>query len=255
MNRQLMVHMVYGYPEVQTSKRLLKQFDESGVSYIEVQIPFSDPLADGPVLTSANSKAAEHISPSTVLADLQMTVPYMNNAQILIMCYFQTIFSYGVRDFCRQVAIADVHGVIVPDLPYDQNEYETLLLETQRCNIELIPVLSPNMSSKRLKQYVQSDTKLVYLTARSGVTGTATTNQQFSKVMDFLEAIKTVAPNCKVALGFGIRSSQAIAGLPNGVDIAVVGSALTEHLDRYGYAEAIKFTKQLLRACDERVST
>lgn len=251
MNKKLMAHIVYGYPDVQTSKYMIKQIDIAGADYIEVQIPFSDPMADGPVLTHANSEAAIHTSTNDVLSDLQKITSQLKTSQIAVMCYFQSIFAYGIEKFCAKAAAANVIGLIVPDLPYDQPDYKTLLKQCMQHGLLIIPVLSPNMSVARLKQYVDNNTQLVYVTARVGVTGTHTDGLRNSQIVKFIDTVKLLNPDCEVALGFGIQSTADIKNLPANVDIVVVGSAITSDIVARGKTKTVTFVKELLQACNQ----
>jgi len=251
MNKKLMAHIVFGYPNTETSLYMLEKMDGLGVEYIEVQMPFSDPMADGPVLSQANSLASKHTSTDDVLRTLQNTTGQLRTSRVVVMCYFQSIFSYGIQQFCAKASAANIAGLIVPDLPYDQPEYATLLAECAEYGLMMIPVLSANMKHDRLKHYVNSGTELVYVTARLGVTGTHTHALQISNVIEFTHAIKQLNQNCEIALGFGIQTANDIKKLPDSVTIAVVGSAITSRLNARGSAEAIEFISELLSACQK----
>lgn len=253
MNKKLMAHIVYGYPDTPTSLYMLEKMDNMGVEYIEVQIPFSDPMADGPILSHANSEAAKHTSTDDVLNALQKVTGQLQTSRVVVMCYFQSIFSYGIEQFCAKVAAADIAGLIVPDLPSDQPEYRMLLAKCGQYGLTIIPVLSSNMDHERLEHYIDRGTELVYVTARLGVTGSHTDGLQISKVVEFTDAIKLLSPKCEVALGFGIQTAEDIKKLPDSVAIVVVGSAITSHLDTDGKAKATKFIDELVDACHGRV--
>lgn len=253
MNKKLMTHIVYGYPDTQTSLYMLEKMDNLGVEYIEVQIPFSDPMADGPILSHANSEAALHTSTDDVLSALQKITSQLQTSRIVVMCYFQSIFSYGIEQFCAKAAAAKIAGLIVPDLPYDQPEYKTLKAKCAKYGLKIIPVLSANMSHERLKHYVDNNTELVYVTARLGVTGTHTDGLRTSQVVKFTDAIALLNPKCEIALGFGIQTTDDIKKLPDSVAIVVVGSAITSRLNAHGKAKTIKFVDELLNACSAAI--
>jgi tryptophan synthase alpha chain len=254
MPKKLMAHMVYGYPDQKISKTLFRRFDSIGASYIEVQIPFSDPIADGTVLANANSQASAHVSTAHTLQFLHEQIPKLQTSKVVVMCYFQTIFAFGIDRFCSQLAGARVYGLIVPDLPYDQTEFVILKHEAAAHLIVLIPVLSPNVNPARLRHYAEPASKLIYLTARSGITGTHTSSKKIKDISDSARQIKQLAPDCELALGFGIQTPTDIIGLPDIIDIAVVGSALTVTLDEFGADAAIDLAQNLLRACDSAAS-
>jgi tryptophan synthase alpha chain len=249
MSSKLMTHIVYGYPDIETSTTMLGAFDKLGVEYVEVQIPFSDPIADGPVLTHANSIAALHVSTDDTLSFLTETVPGLRKSKVLIMCYFQSIFAYGIDSFCARAAQAGIYGLLVPDLPYDQPDYQILKRAADKYKTYLVPVLSPVISKERLTHYVKSDTSFIYLTARSGITGTHTSTQQITTLTNCINAIRLIAPTSELALGFGLQTVNDVAHTPPGVSVSVVGTAITEHLEQFGTTGTIQFTDKLLQAC------
>lgn len=244
-----MAHTVYGYPDVQASARMIEAFDTAGVEYIEVQIPFSDPIADGPTLAHANSEAAAHVSQRDVLQFLRRTAGQRQRSQVVLMCYFQSILSCGIERFCREASDAQVHGLIVPDLPFDQTGYGDLVSATATRGLIIIPVLSPGMNRARLKRYLTPATEMIYLTTRAGVTGAHTTKQQLTDVKETIGIIRRLSPGCAIALGFGIQTERDIINLPAECDTVVVGSAIASRLRNDGLDVAARFVKQLLDAC------
>lgn len=246
MSKDIMAHTVFGFPDAGTSIKFLRGLDSLRIKYIEVQIPFSDPIADGPVLMRANSEAATHTSTKTVFEALVRNKRNLKHSQVLIMCYFQTVFSYGIQNFCEQAAIAGAVGVLVPDIPFDQPEYDELAVSLAQNNLILIPVLSPNMSKKRLEQYAKLPTAMVYLTSRTGTTGKSAEQRTHDKVKKCLQAIKSVNPACQIILGFGIRGAADIQKIPKLVDHIAIGSYLTEALESGGAKATLKLVKKLL---------
>lgn len=249
MSKKLMAHLVYGYPDRSTSRSLLRHMTSSGVEYVEIQIPFSDPLADGLILTHANAIAATNTNVDDVLHDLSLVASAPSTTKIVLMSYFHSIFAYGIEKYCRRAAEAGVVGIIVPDLPYDQPEYEVLAAQCKLHSLDLIPVLSPNMSRERLVRYISKETPLVYVTARLGVTGSHTDSRQIDNVAEFVHEVKASNPECLIALGFGIQTPEDIARLPAGVAIAVVGSAITDRINKAGLGQTKLFIAELLAAC------
>lgn len=252
MSKKLMSHLVYGFPDIQSSQYLVERLTILGVEYLEIQIPFSDPLSDGPILSAANSIASEHANAADLFNYLEANfVAKITATKIIVMCYFQTIFSYGVKRFCIDVARSGVSGIIVPDLPFDQIDYKELLAQCANNHLMLVPVVSPNVPEIRLKQYLNTSTRLVYLTARTGTTGTHSTIEQISNINHVSKNIKVLAPFAELALGFGIQSSDDIKSLPDLIDIVVVGSAITQSITINGKAKTVAFVKKLLDACYE----
>lgn len=230
MSRDYMIHAVFGYPDQETSKELIQFLDQSGVKFIEIQIPFSDPLTDGPILTAANQSASKNTNADDTLTFLK-NIRFLHS-KVMVMCYFQTVFSYGIKAFCEELASANVTGLIVPDLPYDELEYRELIDELKKYKVEYVPVLSPNVSLIRLNKYLAASAKYVYLTARTGVTGEATVGAQLRSLSDIATHIKSISKSTLIMVGFGISTPEHVSQLPKIIDVAVIGSAVTKELEK-----------------------
>jgi tryptophan synthase alpha chain len=222
--KKLMTHVVVGAPNLQITKRMVREMTNRNIAAVELQIPFSDPIADGPVLMSANDQAVKNgISIDTVLG-LVSTGP----TKSYLMSYLQPILHYGPSAFFRQALEAGCAGFIIPDLPYDAPETKTFIDEVPELRHTLIPVLSPRMAQFRLDRLFKIlKPELIYLTARHGITGERT---DFSK--DLSETIKRIRAltDAKIAVGFGIQTPADVRAVLHQADLAVVGSALTKAL-------------------------
>lgn len=250
MSKKLMTHMVYGFPNRRTSINLMTGLDKIKVDYIEIQIPFSDPTADGSIITVANHIASQKTSTDVTLRDIRQATSQLKHSKAIVMCYFHTIYSYGLEKFIEDLSDSKVKGIIVPDLPTDQPEYKVLLEQTAIRGINLIPVLSPNMPRHRLRKYIERN-RQVYVTARSGITGQHTERHQLHQLSNFLDLIKQSNPDIEIMVGFGIQTPGDIKNLPQSVDTAVVGSALMDHLKHGSIDQVIRLANKLSAACKQ----
>lgn len=228
--KKLMTHLVVGSPDMATSKRMIKYMAEREVAAVELQIPFSDPIADGPVLMAANERAVRR---GVSVEETLKLIEEMNFGQtkLFLMSYFQPVFGFGLEKFFDRAIKAGCKGFIIPDLPFDAPEVGELTRRIPELKRKLVPVLSPGMTPKRLEELFGLLTPdLVYLTARQGITG------QHSKLSG--ELSKTIASvrkhtTAEIAVGFGIQTAADVRSvLDSGADLAVVGSALAKALNQ-----------------------
>jgi tryptophan synthase alpha chain len=237
----LMTHVVVGFPSIPATKKIIRQMVVSGVDCIELQIPFSDPLADGPVIMQANDRALEN---GVTLEDCLKVMSEMSHETqipLFFMCYYQTIFHRGVERFCQEAGAAGAKGIIVPDLPIDEEEYQHFLDCCQAAGMDHIRVLSPTATLERIALNAQFHNELVYCTARVGITGKQTSLSEDSK--KFIYEVKNYV-QCPIAVGFGIKSRDQVRALIGYADIAVIGSAVIEQITKNGVESVKGFLEQ-----------
>lgn len=247
MSKQIMCHVVAGYPNAQDCLKLMQGMSKAGVAAIEVQIPFSDPIADGETIMHANDVAVEHDmttegSFSLIGRARQAGV----NCDIKVMSYFQKVNHLGLREFCQAAQAVGVTGLIIPDLPYDSPEYTELNKYAHAHGLEIIPVVSPGMPDDRLKSILKKQPKTVYVTSQRGITGNDYTEN--TQLDELVGQIRTKTGQSQVMLGFGISSASDVDQALRLADIAVVGSAIVRELDSDGVGQALLFINRLIGA-------
>ncbi|MEK7067975.1 MAG: tryptophan synthase subunit alpha [Patescibacteria group bacterium] len=217
----LMTHVVVGYPNLTTSRHLIATMAEAGVDFIELQIPFSDPLADGPTLMRANQVALGH--KIRVKDAMRLMEEFSTTARIplLFMTYFNIVFNYGVEAFCRDAAQAGCSGLIVPDLPLDEEYNDRLTYFAQQHNMYVIRTLAPVTPPHRLELNARSARGFLYLSGQQGVTGAR--RELDENIFLSIQRVKRYS-GMPLAVGFGISRSTHIKQLKGHADIAVVGS-------------------------------
>ncbi len=219
----LMTHTVGGYPDFETSVKLVKKMAASGVDFIEVQIPFSDPIADGPIIVEANHKALAVGIKTEQVFELITEVTQDVDVPILIMSYINPIFSYGVKKFVKRAVEVGVAGFIIPDLPPEEELPELAILAKEN-GLAFVPLLTPKTSNERMKFITDIyDSPFVYAVLRLGVTGAKTSlGDDLSK---YLQRIKD-STNKKIVAGFGIKEKAQLDLLTGKADCGVIGSEL-----------------------------
>ena len=225
-----MMHMVAGYPDLESSEKIATQILESGADLLEVQIPFSDPVADGPVIARANEVALKN--GVTVGASLLMIQRIVASTEkpILIMTYFNIIQNYGVEAFCKRAAEIGVQGLIVPDYPFDEEKDNALIKLAKTNNLALIQVIASTSRADRIQEIVKYASGFIYCMARTGTTGRKTDiNLQ---TINYLESVRASC-DLPMAVGFGLSERSQVRALKGYAQIMVVGSALiNEYSDK-----------------------
>lgn len=242
----LMTHVVAGFPDLTTTEKLVTALSEAGSDFIEIQFPFSDPMADGPTIMQANTEAvAKGVSTHDVMEMATRIAPQLS-ATLLVMTYSNIVFSYGVERFCKEAKVAGFAGVIIPDLPKEEAAHLGILEALRDSGLTWIPVLSPASTDARIEVNVTDKPPLVYLAAAKSTTGAG---KGFDAVLkEHIALIKQHSPETKVAVGFGIKALadvEAVRAL--GADIVVAGSVLLQKLEEENDIAAVgEFVKSEL---------
>ena len=237
----LMTHIVLGYPDFDTSLRTVESMIDAGVDLMELQIPFSEPMADGPVILKANSDALD--AGARVEQSLEMAAQITERFDIpfLFMTYYNILFRNGVESFVTRMKDIGIVGSIIPDLPPEEGgDY----LQAMRQN-ELAPIhiFTPNSTPERLKYLSDCSAGFMYMVARKGVTGKET---QFGEQLDDYIAMCRAATELPRALGFGVKSREDVDFIRGRADIAVIGSETIRVLDRDGVDGVGPFIRGLI---------
>jgi tryptophan synthase alpha chain len=225
----LMTHIVLGYPSFEMSLRIIETMVRVGVDLMELQIPFSEPTADGPVIVKANQTALRNGAAVRECMRLAEQAANAFDIPFLIMSYYNILFRYGVDRFVSDMAEKGLKGAIIPDLPPEEGGGYFHAMEKNA----LAPILiySPTTSDERMK-YLDTFAKgFVYCVARKGVTGQDT---RFSDELATYIGRCRHATSLPLALGFGVKEKADIDFLKSKADIAVVGTQTIRIMDEKG---------------------
>lgn len=240
-NLKIMTHVVAGFPDIKTSQRLIQTMADNGASLIEIQIPFSDPLADGPTITRANQHALDL---GVTVRDCFLLAEEMSSrvdVPLLFMTYVNIAYQMGFERFVKRSAEAGISGLIFPDIPFDETHMNYLEI-TRKKSLHPILVVSPDVKADRLETLSKKASGFIYITLKVGITGA-------QKKIDpsGLEFIDTIRKTSKlpVAAGFGISSKEHIDQLRGKADAAVIGSHLIELFHKGGIEKIANFLSSL----------
>lgn len=223
----LMAHLVLGHPTLEQSVTTAKQYADAGVRYIEVQLPFSHPTADGLTITQANRTALAH-EPDwehywQAIGQLARSIP---TERLVLMTYANRIVGGGLQQFAERLRQCHVTQLIVPDLPLDTPAAEQLIA----AGIDLFPVLAANTSPERVTRLLRHSPRFVYIMAGYRLTGQAFALD--ARIASLVMLIRGQLPTAEVGIGFGIASPADVNAVLRVADIAIVGSALIQAQER-----------------------
>ncbi len=215
-----------GDPDLETTAEALRVLDRSGADLIELGVPYSDPLADGPVIQAAATRALKRGTRLDQVLEVVRSVSPTLQAPIILFTYYNPILNRGIETYLQQISAAGVRGVVVPDLPLE--EAETLLKPAAEFGIDVTLLIAPTSPKERILAIAEQSQGFIYLVSTTGVTGMRTQVQ--SRVKDLLLELRTVRDK---PLGVGVGLSQpehARQVMEWGADAAIVGSAFVKRL-------------------------
>jgi tryptophan synthase alpha chain len=238
----LVPYVIAGHPDRWTSLDAGRRLAGMDVAAVELGIPYSDPLADGPVIQRAGQRALQ--SGATVAGSLELAAEIANGggAPLVLMTYVNPILAYGPRRFARDAAEAGVAGVIVPDLPAD--EAEPVAGWLRAAGLDTVFLVAPTSTDERMVEICRASTGFVYCIALTGITGARAVLPP-----DLPQLLERVHRHCTlpVAVGFGISRPEHLAALRGQADAAVVGSAIVAEVD--AGRDPVPLVRELLAAC------
>lgn len=227
-----------GLPDMDTTEKIMFAQEEAGIDVMELGVPFSDPIADGPVIQNASYEAILNG------ATLEKTFALMKNVRekglktpVVFMMYYNTVYHYGLEAFVEKCIESGVDGVIIPDLPKEEQGMLKAELDKKNESPILIQLISP-VSNKRIPEIVKDARGFVYCVSQMGVTGG---QAEFHKnIREYLSSVKAASP-IPVMMGFGIRTASDIKPLEDVIDGAIVGSHFIMLLKNNNYnTDAVK---------------
>ncbi|MBU4306095.1 MAG: tryptophan synthase subunit alpha [Candidatus Omnitrophica bacterium] len=221
-------YITAGFPNLKTTKTAVKILEENGVDIIELGMPFSDPIADGPTIQYASGVALKNGMNMHVFFDLVGELRKTTQIPLVIMSYYNPIFKFGVKRFALEAAKSGLDGVIVPDLPPE--EAVELNDQLRARGISEIFLVSPVTAAERVKKIVSAASGFVYYVSLTGVTGAR--NVVPSGVIGQVQAIKRLT-TLPVYVGFGVSTAGQAKSIVKTADGIIVGSAIIKLIERY----------------------
>lgn len=247
--RVLNVYCTAGYPQLHSTIEVMKALQENGADLIELGIPYSDPLADGPIIQASNKKAIsngmtieklfeqlEKIRKSPSLGGVGEVLP------VILMGNMNPVLQYGFEKFCSDAVETGIDGLILPDLPeYEfEMEYGTII---KKHGLDFIFLITPETSEKRVKKLDQLSNGFLYAVSSSSTTGK---DKDMSHVKTYLQRLKSYNLQNPILAGFGIKDKQSFEAVCENANGAIIGTAFIKALENSG--DVFKTTKQFLKS-------
>nr|WP_320677754.1 tryptophan synthase subunit alpha [Prochlorococcus sp. MIT 1300] len=248
----LMPFLMAGDPDLETSRKVLLKLQDAGADIIELGIPYSDPLADGPVIQAAASRALASGTTISRVLDMLSDLRCELEIPIVLFTYSNPLLNVGMDCFCDRAAEAGVSGLVVPDLPLEEAEKLSPLASDR--GIDLVLLVAPTTPKERMKTISRKSKGFTYLVSVTGVTGERTNMESRVELLVHQLKSSSLSP---VAVGFGISGPEQIKQVREwGADGAIVGSALVKRIANAQKGLEVQaagnFCAELRRAADEK---
>ena len=240
----LSIYFTAGYPSLNDTITTIKNLESNGVDLVEIGLPFSDPLADGPTIQASSTQALHNGMTSTVLFDQLKDIRETVTIPLVLMGYFNPMLQYGVEEFCKKCQEVGIDGFIIPDLPVEvyQEEYQAIFERYGLLNIFLI---TPQTSEKRIR-YMDSISKgFIYTVSSASTTGS---KSGFGKNQtDYFKRIADLELDNPQIIGFGISDHETFSQATQYAKGAIIGSAFIKHVTKHGVNDLKQFIEPILK--------
>ena len=239
----LSIYFTAGYPKINDTVTVIENLEKSGVDMIEIGLPFSDPLADGPTIQASSTQALKNGMTSEVLFNQLKNIRETVSIPLLIMGYFNPMLQYGIEAFCKKCKAVGIDGLIIPDLPVDvyNDEYKATFEKYGLINVFLI---TPQTTDERIHYIDSVSSGFIYMVSSASTTGAKTGfgNEQ----TDYFERISKMNLNNPQIIGFGISNNETFTQATKYAKGAIIGSAFVKHLTNEGVDATNDFTNTIL---------
>ncbi|MEH6620187.1 tryptophan synthase subunit alpha [Maribacter arcticus] len=238
----LSIYFTAGYPSLNDTVQIIQDLEKDGVDMIEIGLPFSDPLADGPTIQESSTHALKNGMTTELLFDQLKDIRKSVSIPLIIMGYFNPMLQYGVEAFCKKCHEIGIDGLIMPDLPLDvyQSDYEAIFKKYGLLNIFLI---TPQTSDQRIHQIDNASDGFIYMVSSASVTGSKSGFGQEQE--NYFERIAAMNLKNTQIVGFGIKDAETFKQATKTAKGAIIGSAFIKHLTANGITKIADFINKI----------
>ena len=232
--KRLIPFITAGDPDLATTEQLLIELSQAGATLIELGVPFSDPMADGPVIQRASERALKNNFGLQELLDTAARARKRIDTPIILFSYYNPLLQFGLKRVAQAARDAGVDGVLVTDLtPEESGEFEA---ELRACELDMIFLVAPTSTDERLKLVAEHARGFIYAVSRAGVTGTrSSVSAEAERLVNRVREFSTLP----IAVGFGISNAEQVADVHRYADAVVVGSAIVAEMERLAGAPEV----------------
>ena len=240
----LSIYFTAGFPKINDTLKIIKELDKSRVDMIEIGLPFSDPLADGPTIQKSSEKALINGMTTNLLFDQLKDLRKISDVPVVIMGYFNPILQYGIERFCSNCKDVGIDGLIIPDLPADiyKKNYKNIF---KKHKLNMMFLITPQTSNERINLIDNLSKGFIYMVSSYSVTGARDFFDEYQ--IDYFKRIKKMKLSNPVLIGFGIGNNNTYKTACKYSSGAIIGSAFIKHIKRNG----VKSTKDFISEITE----
>jgi tryptophan synthase alpha chain len=239
----LSIYFSAGYPNLNDTVQIIQDLEKSGADMIEIGLPFSDPLADGPTIQESSTKALENGMTTKLLFKQLEKIRQSVQIPLIIMGYFNPILQYGIEDFCKKCQEIGIDGLIIPDLPVDiyvENYKETF----EKYGLINVFLITPQTSDERIKYIDSVSNGFIYMVSSASVTGSSS---EFGTIQtNYFKRISEMNLKNPQIVGFGINNKETFNQATEFAKGAIIGSAFIKNLTENGVSSISKFVSEIL---------
>ena len=222
-------YITAGDPDLAATEELLITLADNGATLIELGVPFSDPMADGPVIQRASERALKHNFGLQQILEMSARARKQIDTPVILFSYYNPLLQFGLKRLAQAAKDAGLDGVLVTDLtPEESPEFQT---ELRACDLDMIFLIAPTSTDERLRLVAKQASGFIYAVSRAGVTGAReTVSAEAEKLVNRMRQFSSLP----VAVGFGISTAEQVADVQRYADAVVVGSAIVAEMERIG---------------------
>lgn len=243
-NNILSIYFTAGYPKLNDTVEIIKELEANEIDLIEIGIPFSDPMADGPTIQASGNEALKNGMSLKLLFEQLKNIRQETELPLILMGYLNPIMQYGFENFCKKCYEIGLDGAIIPDLPFDDymNEYKTI---AEKYDIKIIMLITPETSEKRIRLIDEHTDGFIYMVSSASTTGA---QADFNKTkQDYFKRINAMQLKNPRLIGFGISNKQTLEAAQSNANGAIIGSKFVTLLkETPSIKEAINKLKEAL---------
>lgn len=242
-SNNLSIYFTAGFPELYDTTKIIQELSNAKVDFIEVGLPYSDPLADGPTIQKSSQKALQNGINLDIVFDQLLQIKGTNKTPLVLMGYLNQLLKYGEEKFCQKVVDCGIDTLILPDLPMVEyeNHYQSLFDSYGINNVFLI---TPQTTDERILKIDSYTKSFIYMVASSAITGAK--GEISEEQIAYFKRIKSMNLKSKLIIGFGISDHQTFSKACEFAHGAIIGSAFIEHIEKKGIDKIDEFIGSII---------
>ena len=236
----LSIYFTAGFPDINDTLKIIKELDKSKVDIIEIGLPFSDPLADGPTIQKSSEKALSNGMTTNLLFDQLKDLRKISDIPVVIMGYFNPILQYGIEKFCSNCKDVGIDGLIIPDLPADifKKNYKIIF---EKYKLNMMFLITPQTSNERINLIDDLSKGFIYMVSSYSVTGAKDSFDKYQ--IEYFKRIKKLNLSNPLLIGFGISNKKTFQAACQNSNGAIIGSAYIKYIENHGVSKTRDFIK------------